>query len=108
MPEALSGVLDYTCSGDVMCRGEVMRHVNEGFDNNMNACCGPHRGLLLEAAEDLLLLLLQLVAELLLGPLLLLLQETQLPQLLAPGEGEEERERVLTLCLSSAFSRPQW
>lgn len=44
-----------------------------------------YRGLLLEAAVDELLLLLQLVAELLLGPLLLLLQEAQLPQLLAPA-----------------------
>lgn len=49
---------------------------------------GTHRGLLLKAPEDLLLLLLQLVAELLLGPLLLLLQETQLPQLLASAQEE--------------------
>ncbi|TNN77874.1 hypothetical protein EYF80_011931 [Liparis tanakae] len=40
----------------------------------------------LSTPEDLFLLLLQLVAELLLGALLLLLQETQLPQLLASGE----------------------
>lgn len=52
-----------------------------------------HCGLLFKAPVDLLLLLLQLVAKLLLGPLLLLLQETQLPQLLAPGEEEERRNR---------------
>lgn len=46
---------------------------------------GTHRGLLLKAAVDVLLLLLQLVAELLLRPLLLLLQEAQLPQLLPPA-----------------------
>lgn len=48
------------------------------------------RGLLFEAPVDLFFLLMQLVAQLLLGPLLLLLQETKLPQLLAPEKEEEE------------------
>lgn len=43
-----------------------------------------HSCFLLKASKDLLSLLLQLVAELLLGPLLLFLQESQLSQLLAP------------------------
>lgn len=43
-----------------------------------------HGRFLFKASKDLLSLLLQLVAELLLGPLLLFLQETQLSQLLAP------------------------
>lgn len=47
-------------------------------------------GLLLEAAVDELFLLLELVAELLLGPLLLLLQEPELPQLLAPAAAQAE------------------
>lgn len=45
-----------------------------------------HRGFLFKASEDLLSLLLQLVAQLLLGPLLLFLQEAQLSQLLPPEE----------------------
>lgn len=45
-----------------------------------------HCGLLFKAPVDLFFLLLQFVAELLLSSLLLLLQETQLPQLLAPGD----------------------
>lgn len=51
-----------------------------------------HRGLLFKAAVDLFFLLLELVAELLLGPLLFLLQETQFPQLLAPGEEEADKK----------------
>lgn len=43
-----------------------------------------HSCFLFKAPEDLLSLLLQLVAELLLGPLLLFLQEAQFSQLLAP------------------------
>lgn len=43
-----------------------------------------HSRFLFKASEDLLSLLLQLVAELLLRPLLLFLQESQLSQLLAP------------------------
>lgn len=43
-----------------------------------------HSRFLFKASKDLLSLLLQLVAELLLRPLLLFLQESQLSQLLAP------------------------
>lgn len=43
-----------------------------------------HGRFLFKASKDLLPLLLQLVAELLLRPLLLFLQESQLSQLLAP------------------------
>lgn len=46
-----------------------------------------HGRLLFETAEYLFFLLLQFIAELLLGPLFLFLQETQLPQLLTPGRG---------------------
>lgn len=60
--------------------------------HNLAAVAVTHRGLLLKAPVDLLLLLLQLVAELLLGPLLLFLQEAQLPQLLAPEDGSEKKK----------------
>lgn len=62
-----------------------------------------HCGLLFEASVELFFLLLQLVAELLLGPLLLLLQETQLPELLSPGEigrwWQREKKIMVIVCL---------
>jgi hypothetical protein len=53
-----------------------------------------HGRLLFETAAYLLFLLLQFIAELLLGPLFLFLQETQLPQLLTPGRGGGGREKT--------------
>jgi len=61
----------------------------------LGRCLVTHGGLLLKAPVDLLLLLLQLVAKLLLRPLLLLLEEAQLPQLLPPGQRDHGERRGL-------------
>lgn len=69
-----------------------------------------HGRLLFETAADLLFLLLQFIAELLLGPLFLFLQETQLPQLLTPGRGgggREEKKHEEHLFLQKEIKQPK-
>lgn len=61
-----------------------------------------HSSFLFKAPVDLVSLLLQLVAQLLLGPLLLFLQEAQLSQLLPPEENHTNTAvRVPPYCLIS-------
>lgn len=64
-----------------------------------------HSSFLFKAPVDLLSLLLQLVAQLLLGPLLLFLQEAQLSQLLPP---EETTPTVQSGCHRINSSQIQW